>query len=225
MGYFHTAAEMLQLIRFAKTPDCLPLELREYIFRIEPRLTTPLNEFDSELESAIREGRPYRLALPLGEIDCLVMEVSSLSVNCHSESRCVLHTNPNIGRNVSYAEIYPAGYYAKFEPQMPVSRNETSLDSLASQLRSIRAELPHVEIIVLGHLRSQNYPNAGRDRIHELLVEACSLSGCIYFDTAPFLDEYGYAVVGGVSDTHHLSHEGEYAIGQALQDVIQSMHR
>ena len=67
MGYFHTAAEMLQLIRFAKTPDCLPLELREYIFRIEPRLTTPLNEFDSELESAIREGRPYRLALPLGK--------------------------------------------------------------------------------------------------------------------------------------------------------------
>lgn len=225
MGYFHSAAEILQAIRFMKNPDCLQKDLLPYIFRIEPRPTTPLNEFDPKLESAIRQGLRFKPAFsPLQDINYLVMEVSSLSSNTHSLSGCVLHTNPNILKNVSYADIYPEGYYKKFEPEMSVLKIETGLDALTSQLGEIKAELPHVKVIVLGHLRSSKYTHIGRDVIHRSLMNACSLSGCVYFDTAPFLDEYGHASVGGARDIHHLSHEGEHAIGNAIQERIQSMH-
>lgn len=220
IGYFHTAAEMLQAIRFLKNPQFLPKDLRPYIFRIEPRATTPLNEFDSKLEAAIRNEGDFETPFDINQIDFLVLEISSLSVHTHIPSGCVLHTNPNIINNVAYSDIYPEGYYSKFASEMPVAKTETGVNELTEQLATIRVELPNANILVMGHLRSKNHPNAIRDRIHNYLSEASSKSGCIYFDTEPLLDEFGFAVNNGVRDIHHLSDDGEREIGARILSKI-----
>ena len=220
LGYFHSAAEIVQVIKFIRNPNYLPLSLRQYIFRVEPRPTTPLNEFDSGFEMAIREGREYAMNLRLDDLNWLIMEISSLSVNLHVPAARALHTNPNIPKNVPYSDIYPEGYYAKFAPELMVQRIETDLGGMISQLQEVQALLPQARVLVLGHLRSPTKPNPVRDRVHALLLEACSKTGCEYFDTAPFLDEYGYASNQGVQDIHHLADEGERAIGVAMQRRI-----
>lgn len=217
VGYFHTAAEALQVIRFLKNPSSIPYELRKYIFRVEPRPTTPLNEFSQEFEVSIRSGAPYSFESYLPSVACLVVEVSSLSVNLHVPSGCVLHTNPNFVHNVPYADIYPDGYYQKVEPSLPVVKVETDRQMLTDHLGGLRAELPGRQIIVLGHLQSRKHPNSHRARLNQLLEEASRATGCVYFDTAPFLDEYGLAEVSGVKDIHHLSDQGESEIGRAIQ--------
>lgn len=220
IGYFHTAAEILQVIQFFKRPDSIPKELRAYIFRVEPRATTPLNEFDENLELSIRSGSDYAPTLDLEEIDVLVMEVSSIGVNLHPDGYA-LHTNPNICENVAYADLGKNGYYEKFLPELGVRKFESKLDDVIGQLKKIKEEIPRAAVVVLGHLRSDNNPNFLRDRIHNLLDEACLASGCIYFDTAPFLDEYGWAKTkSGVTDIHHLSLDGENAIGKSIQELI-----
>lgn len=223
MGYFHTAAEALQIIRFIRKPECLPPALRKYIFRVEPRATTPLNEFDPNFEASIRAGISWQSGISLQDIDCLVMEVSSLSVNLHVPSGCVFHANPNFTHNVPYGDLYPAGYYKKIEPDLPVDRIETVGEMLTTQLREIRSLCPHMQVIVMGHLRSPKHPNVGRDRIHMLLQEASCESGCMYFDTAPFLDQYGFAKTNGTIDIHHLSDEGECEIGKSIQLTAQTL--
>ncbi|WP_299091999.1 SGNH/GDSL hydrolase family protein [uncultured Microbacterium sp.] len=216
-GYFHTAAESLQVIRHAKYPELLPRDLRSRAYRIEPRATTPLNEFDARFENAIRTNAAARPPFSPEDVDALIVEVSSLTVNTHVPTGHVLHTNPNFDRNVPYSDLYPEGYYAKFDPDVLVARSETTLQELTSQLHAIRAELPRATVLILGHLRSKNHPNAGRDRIHSLLQEASTNAGCEYVDTAPFLDEYGFAENDGVRDPHHLTLAGEIAFGRYLQ--------
>ena len=101
IGYFHSAAEILQAVRFLKNPDSLPKELRSYVFRVEPRPTTPLNEFSFELEKSIRDLVPYGPSLDLSNITHIVMEVSSLTINKHIPTGVFLHTNPNIFKGTS----------------------------------------------------------------------------------------------------------------------------
>lgn len=217
IGYMHAAAEVLQAIRHAKHPEHVPRQLRSRAYRIEPRATTPLNEFDSDFEEAVRSGRETTLPFDPTKIDVLIMEVSSLSVNTHVPTGLVLHTNPNFDRNVPYPELYPEGYYAKFDAGFPVVRSETSLTSLTAQLCSIRAEIPGARVLVMAHLRSARHPNSAREKLHELVSEASAKAGCDYVDTAPFLDEFGFAAKGGAIDQHHLSLRGETALGQHLQ--------
>lgn len=217
MGYFHTAAEILQALRFIQDPASVPQELRRYVFRIEPRGTTPYNDFDPDFEAAIREDRACRAPVSLDGIEVVVMEVSSLSVNEHLPTGCFLHTNPNIPGSVAYKDIYPEGYYAKFAPQLPVRKSETALPDLEQQLSSIRTALPGVRVMVMGHLHSPRHPNSRRDQIHRLLMQACPKTGCDYIDTQPFVDEFGHAQAGGVTDPNHLSDAGETALGRAIQ--------
>lgn len=220
IGYFHTAIEILQAIKFLKRPDHVPKELRSCVFRIEPRATTPLNEFDNSLEHSIRNGIDYNSNLSLDKIDVLIIEVSSSAVNIHPTGYA-LHTNPNIDHNVIYADLGKGGYYEKYLPDMGVEKIQSQLEDLTSQLTGIKNEISNASVIVLGHLRSTRHPNSTRDRIHELLIKACSASGCTYFDTAEFLDEHGWAKAkNGDVDIHHLSHEGENAIGKSIQEFI-----
>ena len=217
MGYFHSPAEILQALRFIKDPTTLPLGLRQFVFRIEPRGTTPHNDFDAAFESAIRAGLSCPAPVGLRGVDVLVMEVSSLSVNRHEPTGCFLHTNPNIPGSIAYKDIYPEGYYAKFAPELPVRKGETTAEELEQQLAAIRAELPGMHIMVMGHLHSPRHPNSRRDQIHRLLALACPRTGCEYIDTQPFLEEHGHAQVAGVVDTNHLSDAGETALGRAIQ--------
>jgi hypothetical protein len=223
VGYFHTPAEILQALRYIQDSNTLPLALRRYVFRIEPRGTTPYNDFDTTFEAAIRENRPCGAPVSVTNVDALVIEVSSLSMNRHLPSGCYLYTNPNIPGSVAYKDLYPDGYYAKFAPELPVEKAEAKPEEVQAQLAAIRDSLPGVRVLVMGHLHSPKHPNSRRDHIHRVLSAACSATGCEYIDTQPFLDEFGHAEVGGVVDPNHLSDAGEMALGRAIQARITNL--
>lgn len=218
MGYFHTSAEILQAIRFIKDPEVIPMCLRRYSFRIEPRWTTPMNEFDQEMEKSIRMGRPFRSSFSLDGIDAVVIEISSLTQIFHKDKNIALHSNPNFDLNIPYSELYPEGFYKKFAQNIPVRSTSIDEDVLGEQLIAIRDEFPSAQLIVIGHLRSEKYSNIYRDKIHNFLLNTSVKGGFIYFDCSNFLDEYGWAFdKNGNVDKHHLSNEGEREFGIALQ--------
>lgn len=55
------------------------------------------------------------------------------------------------------------------------------------------------------------------NRFTDFLMQASTSAGCEYVDTAPFLDEYGFAGTVESPDPHHLSLDGETAFGRYLQ--------
>lgn len=222
IGYLHTGAEILQAIKFIQNTGVLQKDLRRYVFRIEPRTTTPLNEFDSELETCIRQNTTYNTSLSLNDVESLVIEISSLTVNRHIETGTILHTNPNIVRDIPYNQIYPDGYYKKFEPNLPVEKVDTGLTELRDQLHEIKSLNLFKNIFVLSHLRSANHPNALRDKIHRVVAGACSAAECTYIDTADILDEFGFSETAGIKDIHHLSHDGENALARRIFATLDS---
>lgn len=222
IGYFHTAAEILQVIKFLMYPESIPFNIRKYVFWIEPRATTPLNEFDPQLEICIKNGTIYQPKIFLEKIHSVVLEISSLSVKKHTPSGCFLHANPNFLRNIPYNEIYPDGYYKKYEPDLSVENIETSVENLVNQINDLKKALPGKAIIICAHLRSENYPNQHRNRIHLIAKEACMLAKVIYIDIAPVLDAFGFACSNGTRDIHHLSIEGENALSQIIFNIIES---
>ncbi|WP_198528648.1 hypothetical protein [Comamonas thiooxydans] len=219
VGYFHAAPEILQVLHWMKDSEVISPDLMKYVFRAEPRKTTPKNEFSVDLENSIRKSLTHSLNIDLDSIECLIVEVSSLSFNRHLSSGIILHSNPNFEKNVAYKDIYPEGYYAKFESDMLVNRSTVSELDVVKDLVSLKRFVPNAKIIVMGHLVSEKYPNKVRNDIHNILVKACKQSNCIYANTAPFLDEYGFASVGETVDIHHLSHEGEVEFGKFLQEL------
>lgn len=220
LGYFHTAFEMLQAIKFLKDNKYLPIDIRQFIFRVEPRATTPNNEFPVKLEEAIKLGKEYNFNFNFSEITHLILEISSLSVNIHYPSGYFLHTNPNFQRNIPYKDIYPEGYYSKYEQSLIVKKYSIDEDILSLALIEIKKELPDIEIVVMGHLCSELYPHAVRAKVNKTVETACKNTNCFYFDTAPFLDKYGFNIVNDVTDIHHLSADGEAALGISLQEYI-----
>ncbi|WP_407713319.1 hypothetical protein ACJJWD_14485 [Comamonas testosteroni] len=224
VGYFHTAAEILQVIQWIKGVKDIPLDLRKYVFRIEPRPTTPRNEFDKNLEDSIKNDQQYETKDFLEDTDVVVIEVSSLKENFHSETSTYFHTNPNFSMNLTYKDIGAEGVYKKFFPDLGVSSVNCNEDNLLIQLHKIREEIYPAKLVVMGHIRSDTISIPLRDKIHDILLRINCDSGIFYFDNSEFLDKYGWASdpSGGV-DKNHLSYEGETAIGIALQKFVKNI--
>lgn len=221
IGYFHTAAEILQAARFLQDSSSLPSTLWKWAFRIEPKSTTPLNEFDPELESCIRKEIPdYKTQLTLPEIKCVLIEISSLTTNIFTPTGHFLHTNPNFEKNIPYSDIYPDGYYRKFEPELPVDKKDTTIEEMAAQFASLKKVFPTQKIIAVSHLQSNRHPNSARAKIQNITKTTCELSGLHYIDVAPILDKHGFSVTNGGTDIHHLSHEGENEMATMLFQAI-----
>ena len=224
VGYFHTAAEILQIIQWIKGVKDIPLDLRKYVFRIEPRPTTPRNEFDKNLEDSIKNDQQYETKDFLEDTDVVVIEVSSLKENFHSETSTYFHTNPNFSMNLTYKDIGAEGVYKKFFPDLGVLSVNCNEDNLLIQLHKIREEIYPAKLVVMGHIRSDTISIPLRDKIHDILSRINCDSGIFYFDNSEFLDKYGWASdpSGGV-DRNHLSYEGETAIGIALQKFVKNI--
>lgn len=218
MGYFHGIAEVAQVIEALIGVRGIPKSVLPFVFRVENRTTTPRNEFDATLASAIRGGREFAIDEPARIHDghVIVVEISSLRRNVHTETGAVLHTNPNFLHQVSYSEIYPDGYYQRFAPWLRVDSSRESEASLVNGMTNVRKALPGVPLIVLGHLASERHPQGERFAQNAIVAAAAEKSGAIYFDVGPFVDEYGFAEVNGRPDFHHLSLRGEDALGERL---------
>lgn len=221
LGYFHTTAEILQAIRWIKNSNIIPLDLRKYVFRVEPRLTTPGNEFNADLEHAIINNLSYQSGFNITDLDALIIEISSLSQHYNESAKVYFHTNPNFTKNIPYSNL-EEGFYKKIGMDSDVKKIQADFLQIKSQLLEIKRELPEVRtIIVMGHLRSPNNPNKIRDALHDLLSNACKEAEVYYFDNQEFLEKYGWNKDKANNlDKHHLSHEGEMALGVALQNCL-----
>jgi hypothetical protein len=195
----------------------LPGELWKYVFRVEPRGSTPLNEFDPVLEASInKKVFEYKSPILMDNVGVLVVEVCSLTTNRFLPTGHVLHANPNFVSNVAYGDIYPDGFYKKFEPELPVEKAEVNIEDMVALFIYLRKLLPSRRIIVLSHLCSENYPNFVRGKIRDVTKSACDQSGCEFVDVANILDMHGFSTVNGARDIHHLSSDGENELARVL---------
>ena len=72
-------------------------------------------------------------------IDNILIELSSLKVNYHSESGIFFHHNPNIRRDASYGEYGKDGYFNFFHPEMNVIQKKETLEDLVSNIKNIKS--------------------------------------------------------------------------------------
>lgn len=64
MGYFHGGAEITQKIEVLLGERTIPRTVLPFAFRVENRTTTPMNEFDAILASAVRSGSDFAVDEP-----------------------------------------------------------------------------------------------------------------------------------------------------------------
>ncbi len=225
LGYFHTSSEIGQILRFIRNPSTIPAEIREYVFRIEPTQTTPLNEFDSRLDSSMRSKTETLLgdANPFKELtrpDFILAEFSSVHVNFCRNSGIFFHHNPNLRRNAAYGDYQPNGYFATYHPEMDVVRIEETIDKVAENLASIKA-FATKDLFVCGHLTPTVNPNHKRLAQNLLIKQACNMAGVRYIEMSGFVDHFGFLQTPSGIDIHHLSNEGEVAFGKHIESLTQ----
>lgn len=224
MGYFHTSSEAAQIMRFIHNPLCIPANIREFVFRIEKRSTTPFNEFSEMLEASMRQkessaNNDNKIVSDVKDFKNILVEISSLKPNFHAETGIFMHHNPNLRRDVGYKEFGTEGYFAKYEPLMSVKRLKEGLEDITSNLSYIK-KLCRGKVIICGHLTPKRNPIKNRQEQNKTIQEACSLANVIYVDTSEFVEEYGFLVTQNGEDQHHLSNEGELSFGKHISKLL-----
>jgi glycosyltransferase involved in cell wall biosynthesis len=223
VGFLHTLPEICQAIQILDGSLTIPEEFLPFIFRKENISTTPSNEFDQEIDSKIKtRSKLYLNRNYISNLDVLLIEVSSLSINLHEKSGLVLHTNPNFIHNIPYKDIYPS-YYEKYHSDLGVRKISLDDKHMIQWMNFLKYLVKDIPIIVTGHLNSSNTSNEIRQKINEMLSIVSNKCNVFFFDTTPFVDKFGYRIINGVEDRHHLSDLGEEEYGIALQKFIEKV--
>lgn len=199
MGYFHGATEIAQIVEALVGVREIPRAMMPFFFRMENKATTPQNEFDDDLLSAIRAGKDFATADPerIRQGQVVIAEISSLRTSWHRDTGTALHTNPNFLHNIPYSDIYPRGYYQMYAPWLNVEVIRENEESLTQGMRRIMRALPDARLMVLGHLASDQHPQGDRLVQNRVVAAAARRAGAYYFDLAPLVDTYGFAEVDG----------------------------
>ncbi|MFU1520090.1 glycosyltransferase family 2 protein [Vreelandella alkaliphila] len=225
-GYFHSALEIEQFISWSLGLKEISQSLGKYIFRKENPETTPYNIFDSQLESGIRNSsKRLNLLSPVNNLldnEFFLIEICSMGVNFDNDTGMYLHYNPNFASSVSYKDLPKTGIYGKDGLDLNVSKYDISLDELVGSLKKIKSLLQGKEIFICGHLVDPRNPNEKRSNNNSILELACSQVGVRYIELSDYVEKYGFRIIDGVYDIHHLSNEGEIELGKDLQALFKS---
>ncbi|MFM4714844.1 hypothetical protein ACEUD2_05780 [Aeromonas veronii] len=219
-GFFHSIAEITQVIKMvAFGLSSLEMEYKEFLFRKEPASTTPLNIFN---ESIWIDGIfDAQLGNQLRDIDYLLIEVSSLSYFKVRNSDIYLHWNPNFEKNCSYSDIYPEGYYKNNSFRCEVDKLDCDLNFIKCCLGDILDILPKVKVVLTGHINDEQ--SVTRKKLNEMLFEASEdFERVVFFDNKNIFNKFGYNLLNGKNDVHHLSDLGEHQLGISLQNLVLS---
>ena len=227
-GYVHTSGQVLNLLQvLAGERQLTPSEAR-WFFR---RDQTPPNPFSMDLWQA----QPHLDAAIERMRDTWMSSTACFIEICSPRSYRLgdLHVqgNPNIDRNVGYAEIWKQGYYLTYEPDLDVKMFDESVDEIASNLSVIFDLLARQErsAVLMGHLVDPNDPHPGRARNNANLEEAFTATshGAVAFvDCSPFVAEHGFRVLeDGKVDIHHLPWTALDAFAQHLGEALSSVSK
>ncbi len=116
--------------------------------------------------------------------------------------------NPNIDRNVGYAEIWKQGYYLTYESDLDVHMFDEPVDDIASNLPAIFDLLARHErsAVLMGHLVDPNDPIPVAPRNNANLEEAFAATsphGAVAFvDCGPSVAEHGFRVLEDGNGRH-----------------------
>lgn len=204
MGYFHSSSQILDLLRVLLGEVRLDRDSARLFFRKDQ---TASNPFDTALWSDTLQTSVERIAQGLMRSDVLLIEVSS--TRSYRWRDLHLQGNPNFYRNAPYSEVWKAGYYAAYNPELGVQTYDDDA-AVADKLRQIDGLLLRLgkKAVVLGHLLDPNAPNPTRLRNNTLLrsaVEAQRLQQIVVYDPSHLVAEHGFRVLpDGSTDIHHL---------------------
>ncbi|MFB2865115.1 hypothetical protein [Aeromonas sp. MdU4] len=217
-GFFHSIAEVCQSAKLLVNGlDGISLDIRTKLFRKEPFFTTPCNEFS---ESIWTDGRfADDVIRAIEEIDYIIIEVSSLTYFKCQNSGMFLHWNPNYSSSFSYGDIYPDGYYEKIGLGNLVQKCECDEKFLVNSLNELLGFFPKVKLIVTGHINDQS--SYTRTNLNKIIENAVSkVDKAVFFDNRSIFERFGYNVIGGQKDPHHLTNFGEKQLGIELQNTV-----
>jgi hypothetical protein len=223
LGFFHSPFEVRQALELLSGRKSIPPAFLRLCFRRENPSTTPDNEFLPALATAAMAQEPIDLRASWFEnVNVFLIEISSLTVNLHGATGLYLISNPNLYRDgVSYSEIYPAGFYAKYAPDMAVEKFEMVLDDVVACFRDIQSIVQGRPVVYLNH---PDKPSATRKRVNAVVSEAAIAAGSRFFDTEHIVRRFCFLTdMKGQEDIHHLSHEGEAMLGTELQALCSSL--
>ena len=137
--------------------------------------------------------------------------------------------NPNIERNVSYAEIWKDGYYKTYEPKLNVVIFDESELQISKNIADI-CRILHTHNksgLFLGHLVDPSNPHPARARNNATLEAAFDASGfglVKYFDCSSFVEEYGFRILeNGSQDIHHLPWECLESLAKSFEFAVETL--
>ena len=204
MGYFHSSSQILDLLKVLLGEVRLERDTARLFFRKDQ---TAANPFDTALWSDAVQASVERIAQGLMRSDVLLIEVSS--TRSYRLDPLHLQGNPNFYRNAPYSEVWKAGYYAAYNPELGVLTYDDD-DAVADNLRQIHDRLVRLgkSAVVLGHLLDPRAPNPTRLRNNTLLrtaIEEQRLQHMAVYDPSHLVAQHGFRVLpDGSTDIHHL---------------------
>lgn len=219
IGYFHSVQEIIQIIQWVKSNFQIPGSVAPYIFRKEAPESTPLNEFDYLLGRSLLAGTPPSPPnIDLNDVDYFIFEISAKNFIFHEDAGFFLHLNPNLAPETLGKKAIAWGDWLRLV-NFSCVKGQLSADDMVKYIGVLAELLPREKIIIVGHLHEKNTPNAVRFDLNTDLRLACLSNDLQYFDTTPYVEKYGFRLIGDVKDLFHLSHEGEKAFARDIQFV------
>lgn len=228
LGFFHSPSEVLQALKALSGQISIAPSYLRLCFRRENPTTTPGNEFLPELlEGAVNQTAVDLQLARFQEADVFLIEISSLTVNFHASSGLYFISNPNLYRDgVAYSDLYHEGFYTKYARELGVEKRELSDHEVTDCFKEISTIVSGRPVIYLGHLNHPDRPSATRKKLNAIIRDAAASAGAHYFDTEPLVKEFGFQIdVNGCEDIHHLSHDGEIALGKKLQSLCLALRK
>ena len=225
-GYFSSSGQVLDLLKIlAGEIEITPKNAR-WFFRSENN--TPANPFDVRLWSV--EELPQAVATMRQRWDeCSACIIEICTPRTFILEKISVQGNPNVDRNVSYAEVWKDGYYITYEPELGVVKSDESEIQISENIADIcRILHEHNRAgLFLGHLVDPTNPNPFRAHNNTQLEAAfkrSSFGQVKYFDCSSFVEKYGFRILSdGTTDIHHLPWEGLESLAKSFRLTIQGL--
>lgn len=216
-GYFHSAGQVKDVLRFVTSDDPLSEDQSRLFFR---RDQTPLNPFDSSVFTA--DG----LAERRRDWAELWAETSSVVVEVCSLKNYVLHDlhlqgNPNYYLNAPYKDVWKQGYYAHYLPELGVEVVDDRVEDLRRELAAVVELCGARPVTIVPHLLRSGETGTVRSQLFDAITDAAAGLDLTVLDTRPLVDKFGFRVLeDGSTDIHHLPMEGCRRLAAEISRVL-----
>ena len=212
-GYFQSAGQIRSVVEILTGERAVP-DICHYVFRRDATMSNPFDERALTSDPAFWAQCKHLFETA----DVMLLEFASpiefILDDLHVQG------NPNYLRDIPYSNVWQRGYYADYEPDVPVKRRTFDDKQLMAVFTDIAELIGDRPVICLSHIyhRESDY---GRARFAGSVAAAVARLGWTFIDSAMLVEKFGFRQLSnGKTDIHHLSWTGvrELAI-QIMQAV------